>query len=346
METRTYPAELLRLKRLLAKMYADDPERAYVTDLAERAEAGYKGETAVDNYLRGLRLPCKMAILRDIRLQIHEEYVAQFDTLLVTDRGIWIIEAKMIRGTLRLLDNPRRMEREDSGSVLTMECPILQLENQKTGLKWWLEERGLSMPVGGVVAFASRNTWAGLPEGAPIVSVKELKSWLKGSVTNSANPDSRYSPLEAVIDRLRAEELGPDIRPFEEMGIRTGPLKDGPICEKCFALLNRKGERSHECRTCKEKVKGDPIGRALLDHFLLNKPWITNREFCRLMGFQWLSTGRRYLARYDLDREGRVYRFDPKRHLEGKSLRKVERTEGPRHRSWKRDTQHQQRGTR
>lgn len=100
MEKRTYPVELLRLKRLLAKMYADD---------SERSEAGYKGETAVDNYLRGLRLPCKMK------------------------------------------------RAEESGDVLTMECPILQLENQKAGLNWWLEEKGLSLQIGNVVAMATHS---------------------------------------------------------------------------------------------------------------------------------------------------------------------------------------------
>lgn len=106
MGPRKYPVELLRLKRLHVRMYAHDPERGYIAELISRAEAGYKGETTVDNYLRGLRLPGKSILLRNIRLQIREEYVAQFDTLLVTERGIWIIEAKMIRGSLRLLPNP------------------------------------------------------------------------------------------------------------------------------------------------------------------------------------------------------------------------------------------------
>jgi len=167
MEARKYPVELLRLKRLHARMYPHDPERAYVAELIGRAEAGYKGEMIVDNHLLGLRLPCESILLRNIRLQIREEYIAQFDTLLVTERGIWIIEAKMIRGSLRLLANPRRMERTDeSGAVLTMDCPILQLENQKTGLGDWLKERELSLPIGGMVAFATRNTWTGLPENA------------------------------------------------------------------------------------------------------------------------------------------------------------------------------------
>ena len=327
MGPRKYPVELLRLKRLHRRMYAHDPERGYVAELISRAEAGYKGETTVDNYLRGLRLPGESILLRNIRLQIREEYVTQFDTLLVTERGIWIIEAKMIRGSLRLLQNPRRMERTDeSGAVLTMDCPILQLENQKTGLGEWLEERGLFLPIRGVVAFATRNTWTGLPDNAPIVSVKELKSMLIKSVNQPPPPEPSFSSLNEVVNCLFAEELGPDMRSFEEMGIKHGPLKEGTICENCFASLERKGERTYQCSQCKAPVEGNPVTRALRDYFLVFKPWITNREFCKFAGLRCLSTGNRYLMQHELDRGLRsVHHFDARKHLEGTELRKVKR---------------------
>ncbi|KZE38988.1 hypothetical protein AV656_08815 [Bhargavaea cecembensis] len=322
MGERPYPLELLQLESMLRRLHQGHLERERIADQYKRIEAGFSGEQKVDQYLEGLRLPGEWWILRDIRLRIHESHVAQFDTLLVTDHGIGIIEAKLIKGTLHYLQNPRRMERnEEDGSILTFDCPIIQLENQKEGLIDWLRQRNLMTSVSGVVAFASRNTWIGLPESAPIVSVKELPYIMRRDF-GSATPGD--TPANMIVSRILEEQLGPECLEVDQRyGITPHEFKRGLLCEKCNDKLKWRTRRTLECPNCGPQV-GHPVEQALLDYFLLINRFVTTREFCWFTGIPSISTGHRYLSRFKLDVLGstnkRAFRFDPLKHLAGKSL--------------------------
>lgn len=265
MGERPYPLELLQLESMLRRLHRNHPERDWITDRIKRVEAGFSGEQKVDQYMKSLRLPGNWWILRDIRLRINEAHVAQFDTLLVADNGIVIIEAKMIKGTLHYLENPRRLERtEEDGSVLTFDCPMIQLENQKEGLSYWLRERELITNIKGIVAFATRNTWIGLPERAPFVSVKELPYILRrdfGSAVDSGN-----TSVNMIVSRILEEQLGPELVAVEQCyDISPGEIRRGLLCEKCRALLKWKTRRTLACPDCGPPV-GDLVQQALLDY--------------------------------------------------------------------------------
>ncbi|MFC7364266.1 MULTISPECIES: nuclease-related domain-containing protein [Bhargavaea] len=312
MGERPYPLELLQLESMLRRLHRNHRERDWITDRIKRVEAGFSGEQKVDQYMKSLRLPGNWWILRDIRLRIDEAHVAQFDTLLVTDNGIVIIEAKMIKGTLHYLENPRRLERtEEDGSVLTFDCPMIQLENQKEGLSYWLRERELITNIKGIVAFATRNTWIGLPERAPFVSVKEL-------------PYIPNTSVNMIVSRILEEELGPErIQIDQHYGINPHEFKRGLLCEKCDGQLRWMTRRKLECPTCGVPA-GNPYQQALLDDFLLIDPVITTRAFCEFTGIPSISTGLRHLNSVELDVLGSTnkqrFRFDPMRHLKGKTL--------------------------
>ncbi|SIT74130.1 nuclease-related domain-containing protein [Edaphobacillus lindanitolerans] len=329
MGERRYPLELRKLEATLGRMWPNDPRREEIEAKKYRAEAGYKGEVMVDRHLRGLRLPGSWSILRDIRLQIHRDYIAQFDTLLVSDRGIWIIESKMIRGRLQWHENPRRLERiDEDGTVLSMSCPITQLDNQKSALTGWLSERGIHMTVSGAVVFTLQNVWSGLPGDAPLISVKEIQSYLTREVGLAQRIAGNVSP-EQVAQTILANQIRLDSTPAAELfNLRPEGLKAGLLCESCFGKLTRITQRTFVCGSCNEPVGGNPYERALLDYVLVFKSTFTNREFCEFAEISSPATGQRQLDQYHFHITGNTnrlrYRFIPEIHLDGtgKQLRK------------------------
>ncbi|WP_040226802.1 nuclease-related domain-containing protein [Bhargavaea cecembensis] len=324
-----YPLELLKLDAALGRMGLKHPERETVDKKRYRTEAGYKGEVLVDQHLRGLGLPGRWFIMRDIRLQIHQNYIAQFDTLILSERGIWILESKMVRGRLRWLENPRRLERiDEDGSILAMTCPITQLENQKSALAGWLSERGIHFPVAGVVVFGRQNVWDNQPKNAPFISVKELQNYLRREV-GGALPDRGSVSVEQILPLIRANQVRPDTTPAVTLlNLRPESLKTGVLCECCFSKLTKVTQRTHVCHFCKSPVSGDPYGRALLDFVLVFKDSFTNREFCEFAEIASIATGQRYLDKYLLNITGntnqRRYNFIPEQHLDesGKRLKR------------------------
>ena len=320
---RPYPLELLMLECMQRRLYPGHRELERIGDQIRRLEAGFSGEQKVDQYLEGLRLPREWWVLRDIRLRMNKSHVAQFDTLMVTDRGIGIIESKLFKGTLRYQENPRRLERiEEDGSILTFDCPIIQLENQKEALIEWLRQRELRTSVKGVVAFASRNTWLGLPEHAPFVSVKELPYIMRRDFGTTAATGG--TPAHMIVNRILAEQLGPEwVRADRRYDIHPDDYNRGLLCETCHNILGWKTRRTLDCPQCGQPT-GKPYRDALLDCFLLINPVITTRDYCNFTGIPSVSTGHRHLSSFELDVLGstckQAFRFDPKRHLAGKSL--------------------------
>lgn len=318
MAERVYPIELLRSERSLIRLKSGHVKKQFFTDQSGRLRAGFHGEQAIDQHLKQLLLPGWWRMIRDVRLQINEGYVAQFDTLLLTERGIWIVEAKRINGTLRWKNFPRRVERvKDDGSILTFDCPIIQLENQKTALRGWLQERNLSIPVHGVVAFSLKNTWINLPDNSVILSVKELRSYLTQQV-NTATKVYEIS-IERIAVRIHEEQLGPDLTTTcERHEMEPFDFMDGLLCRDCGGQLKQINERSHTCTQCGQLDAEEPVGRALLDYVLIRKSVVNTQEFARFAGCS-SSVARRTLSRH-LDRDGkyaRLFKFCPRTQLNG-----------------------------
>ncbi|MET3576183.1 nuclease-related domain-containing protein [Bhargavaea ullalensis] len=327
MQERRYPIDLVRARRSEFRLVAGHEKKKFFGEQASRIEAGYKGELAVDQYLRHVQLPGWWTVLRDVRLEISHNYIAQFDTLIITEKGIWIIEAKMIRGTLHWLEYPRRIERiEPDGTVLTFDCPIIQVENQKVALRNWLLDRNLDIPVAGVVAFATKNTWMNLPANSTIISVKELHHYLNKSFRNL--PLVENSLAKSAFIRIHTEQLGPDLTTSAERHhlLKTDFLT-GLLCDNCGSELDRDTQRQYSCTRCRRVDSDESIARALLDYVLTIKPVVTTKEFVSFLKVVPESTARRHLGSH-LDPIGwgktAAYSFCALRHLHKDRLKKRE----------------------
>src|SRR5690606_36247008 len=118
---RNYPIYLHALERMLIRLPENHAKRQAVQDELAVKKAGYQGELEVDRHIRRTKLDEPARVLTDLEIQVDEEHTVQIDTLVLTTRGIWILEAKRIWGTLVYRENPRRLERQnDDGTILTM----------------------------------------------------------------------------------------------------------------------------------------------------------------------------------------------------------------------------------
>lgn len=316
---RTYPFELLKLERKLVRTQLWAPERSEIAEQIKRFEVGRLGEEAVAKHLQGLRLPGMWTLFRDVRLHIREDYVSQFDFIVQTEKVIIILEAKRVKGELTWRENPRRLERiREDGTLLTMDCPLTQVENQITALSDWLSQRGLYLPVIGVAVFTLRNTWFNLPEGAKVISVKELRSYITRRFHETSPPGPQHTPFQTLRDRILAEQLGPDWM-ITNAPVNRDRIRTGLICEHCHTNMHQR-----ICGNCKRKAETDPLEMALLDFLILIRQSITNSDFRSFSGLQSSSTAQRCLNRYELDaignNKGRIYGFNVTRHLKGKRL--------------------------
>ncbi len=122
---------------------------------------GIAGEKYVYNELKKSCLP--ILCLYDIRIE-HEEYVAQFDFILISPKNIYVLETKTLNGDITITPegNFIKLVKSASGKVdnrETIYSPIVQNERSANLLGDYLQKNNISrLPVMSLVVIASPNS--------------------------------------------------------------------------------------------------------------------------------------------------------------------------------------------
>ncbi|SEI93011.1 Nuclease-related domain-containing protein [Bhargavaea ginsengi] len=322
--TRKYPIYLHALERAMERLKEGAPEREQVREELLRQEAGYFGEIASDKYVRRSRLPG--VVLTDIQIEVEPGEVVQIDTLILTRRGIWLIESKKYKGALQYQLSPRRIERrERGGSIIVFPCPIIQLESQIHALEGWLEKRDIKLPVFGTVAFASHNVWEGLPDDAPIIPTREIPLYLETGYRQLPEQLSMESFDELMVLLDQERHYLQWIPICKKFSINPNHLKRGFLCLDCSGTLTRESERTLHCKACDKKSKAD-YGQLILDWFLLVHPTLNNAQLRAFAKIKRKQTASRILRRYELAQSGKsigtTYTVNLYTELDGLEIRK------------------------
>src|SRR5690625_2040915 len=90
---RTKPLPLQKLDALISRLHPNHPNLENIKKDAAIRYKGYIGEQKVDYHLERLTLPCTIA--HDIYIKTEQQNF-QIDTLILTQRAIYIIEIKKI----------------------------------------------------------------------------------------------------------------------------------------------------------------------------------------------------------------------------------------------------------
>lgn len=319
---RRYPIYLYALERAVERVKM--PELNEVREELYRQQAGYFGEIASDKYVRRTRIPG--VVFTDVQIEAAPGEFVQIDTLILTQRAIWLIEAKKYKGALRYLQAPKRIERtERDGSVTVFPCPIVQLESQIHALKGWLGARGIDLRVFGTVAFASTNRWEGLPAESPIILVREIPAYLERAYRELDD----CLTAEAFVQLAAKLGLQQNLLAWEpvckRLGINPNRLKRGFLCPVCHDPLTRATERTGHCKNCNRDHKKD-YGQLILHWLLLIHPTLNNAQFRAFAKLKTKQAASRILNRHELliigASTGTAYTLNPYTDLEGLEIRK------------------------
>ncbi|MBO0589157.1 nuclease-related domain-containing protein [Sporosarcina sp. E16_8] len=245
-----------------------------------RTEAGYAGEIKVDRYLESIEFTERVHIFTDLQLSINPKFDIQIDTLILTPSYAFILEIKNIAGTLNYISNPPHFEctYEDKKSIV-IDCPIMQLNNNRNGLDIWLERNGFPIKSTGMIVMANNKTSVkNAPPEMPIMYAKHLPLYFRTrEVGQVLLADNQFYSLVEKLSRGQQQ-----YNPYplcERYRIDKTHISKGIICNTCNNKVNRVNHMVWICPAC-ELESNQPFAEGLKDWFMIMKNTISNEE-CR-----------------------------------------------------------------
>ncbi|SDN64730.1 Nuclease-related domain-containing protein [Psychrobacillus sp. OK028] len=244
-------------------------------------EAGFHGESYVDNFLKQVHFPKNYAILKDLHIQVDPSSFLQIDTLILTRKYIALLEIKNIRGKIAFQKNPEQLIREFDGEITPFKCPELQITRQTKKLQSLLQELKINLPIKKLIVLAYSNTHVVLPpKYTTIVMGCDISIYIDD-----------YNQLPDVISTAKFNQLcrwlvsrSFEFTPIPLAEIYPVNLSDvitGLICPTCWKRI--KGQT--KCLICKTP-KLVMQQQALEDWFYLMKSSITNSECVHFLGLK------------------------------------------------------------
>ncbi|WP_442596089.1 nuclease-related domain-containing protein [Neobacillus sp. D3-1R] len=274
---REIPKIIPKLEALSGRLSPFHEKQGILKLAHSRFLAGYQGEKAVDYYF-SLMDQDKYDFYHGIRLFNGKTYF-QIDTLIISNAFILPIEIKNLAGTIEY--DRKNNKFTNSGGVITN--PLSQVKLQKLQLTDWLQNKNCPPIPDFLVAMSNPSTKINSPSGLPdqywkICSGQDLLE--KIQIYEKMYKTEHISLKERKRLRkllLKAHTpLNPDV--LKKYKISKEELIPGVQCPSCNAIPMDHIYGKWECPKCLTKSKTAHI-KTIQDHFLLNGPTITNKQF-------------------------------------------------------------------
>lgn len=289
------PKSILIYKRILQRLPNYHPTYLEIEKRMKATEAGFHGESYVDNFLKQVNFPRNYAILKDIHIQVTPSSYLQIDTLILTKKYVGLLEIKNIRGKIAFQKNPDQLIREFEGETTPFKCPEQQINRQTKKLQSLLQELNIDLPIKKVIVLAYTTTHIVLPpKYTTIVMGCDIPLYIDD-----------YNQLPDVISTAKFNKLSRQLasRSFEFIPtpithtypVNLSDVKTGLICPTC--LMKMKGQV--KCRSCKTP-KLVMQQQAVEDWFYLMKSSITNSECVHFLGLREKHAGNYLLNKLSL----------------------------------------------
>ncbi|WHT48074.1 nuclease-related domain-containing protein [Sporosarcina thermotolerans] len=153
---RNEPLSLIGLQSLIDRLGNNHQYYFKVEEELRRRKAGYSGELNFDKHIKEFRPSYPFALIHDVCL-FHNGVYFQMDSVLIMPDRIIIFEIKNLGGKLTVKTNPTQFIQEINGERKILQSPITELERKKIFLDRWLKERGINIPIKGMIALAFTN---------------------------------------------------------------------------------------------------------------------------------------------------------------------------------------------
>ena len=268
---------VIRLLELVDRLSPQHPLYSRISKDIGAIKAGDYGEEMVYRELEQVRLPYKNYIFHKVFLRAESTF--ELDYLVITPYGLVILEVKNIIGELEFSINPSQLiQHKEDGKMSKFPCPANQLNEYKYQLSQYLLHYNISVPIHGVVIFASRNSFIRKSTNAVTVIYKnEIPSYLRNfSTINSTLSEGEMEQIKGILLKCPSPSTIPLINDFS---IPFEDLKLGVKCESCSFIGMQKIIRSWYCPKC-SKTNSYAHYKAISTYFSLCKETITNKE-CR-----------------------------------------------------------------
>ena len=218
----------LGLEALLARLHPTHPQFPKPEQELRRQQAGDFGEQYIMNELR--MLPTDFQLLHNVTLPT--VLAMQIDILIITPKGIVILEIKNIKGTVLLKNNPRQLIRTtETGEVTVFTHPEIQLEQYMQGIKHFLQQHNITIPIYGAIVFPFNNAQIQREgDGLPILMAKDLPMFIHTLPINSESIS--IQPITSKIMKHLKTKIPYPLCNYYNIDMNA--IQTGIRCEKCL----------------------------------------------------------------------------------------------------------------
>ncbi|WP_432363670.1 nuclease-related domain-containing protein [Sporosarcina sp. UB5] len=302
MKKRSEPLSLLGLQSLISRLPNDHKQYTIVEEDFRRRQAGFGGELNFDKHINEFRPTYPFALLHDICLQYNGIYF-QMDSVLILPNKIIIFEIKNLGGKLTVKANPTQFIQELNEDRKILQSPITELERKINFMNRWLKERGIDIPIKGIIGLAYTNElYIEKETNAEISFTHEIPIKLYNIVIERELL-SRNTINKIARDMIQAHQ---EYNPFpltETLNIAKEDIIPGVICPKCRRNGMRWSEKKWRCPVCSYSALDCHLS-LLDDWFNLMDTSITNRQFRSFSGIQNHHIAKRILKKAGLTMKG------------------------------------------
>lgn len=293
---------LVGLQSLIRRLPNNHQQYGIIEEDLRRRKAGFGGELNFDKHINEFRPSYPFGLLHDICL-VYNGIFFQMDSVLILPDKIIIFEIKNLGGKITVKANPTQFIQEINGERKIIQNPITELERKIIFLDRWLKEKGISVPIKGMIGLAYTNElFIEEESNAEILFTHEIPIRLYSMVINQEllSRNSIREIAHAMIDSHK------EYNPFpltKTLNIAKEDIIPGVICPEC----NRKGmewrKKRWRCSGCFHSDLDCHLP-LLEDWFYLMDSYITNRQFRSFSGIEHQPIAKRLLKNSGLIMKG------------------------------------------
>ncbi|MEI4770146.1 nuclease-related domain-containing protein [Psychrobacillus sp. FJAT-51614] len=299
---RSIEHKYMGLKMLYHRLPKEHAMKSLINSRMFSAKAGIIGETIVEEIFDKYQFPFECRILHDVSLTSNGKF--QMDTVFITPYGIVILECKNIIGELSFQNDPACLFRRlENGQEDTFESPEEQVNRNIYLLREWLKDRGISLPVSGVIVFSTtKSKIVKPPDHVHVIYATSIPVYLRSLRTQKEYMSANQMDYLAknIIESHQSYLPYPMCKNW---GINPSELITGVQCGKCERFGMDKLKAGWYCLSC-GYIDRQAHEKALRDWFGLISNSLTNRECRKFLHINSTQTSLRIIESMNLRRIG------------------------------------------
>lgn len=269
--------------------------------------AGYWGERNVDYKLSLYPLE-HSHIIQGLRLKNGPHYF-QIDTLILTKSCFYILEVKNIKGELEYDTDFQQLTQKVGTEVKGIRNPIYQAEAQKRNLETYLHNMKIfDMPIDCLVVVSDPKTVLKCKQQNQevfdkMIHAESLPIHLDKMILQYGKEILNTATLKKVYNYFLKNQTPhqPELLKKHKLGEKH--LIRGIPCSSCQHYPMVRDQHKWTCTKCLSTSK-DAHRQPILDHFLLHKNTITNKECRKILNISSEKVAYRILKSMNLEQTG------------------------------------------